>query len=214
MIEHFNGVCKVKTINLEKFRSYYTVEQLVDRWDKSENDIVQLGTTGRVSFYGRLRYDYKSSGTHRINFSKVDPNHILSIIHSKEPFRLPEGINKEIEGYMPLGKFGEAVALSYLPGMDTLIIFKNEIEEFEKNNSVVKATDELYESERTSLLKMIWGMARDGYKHKPGMPRNTSTGEKEYSIYVACEKHGVKINKETIKKYLDQAEERFYEPRS
>ncbi len=65
------------------------------------------------------------------------------------------------------------------------------------------------EVERNTLLKMILGMAVDSYKHEPGAKRSAATGGGPRSIAAALERQQLCVNKDTIKKYLTEAEEKL-----
>jgi len=63
----------------------------------------------------------------------------------------------------------------------------------------------LTESERTSLLKIILGMAMDSYKYDPDADKNTATGSNTGSIKTALQNYGLDAANKTISKYLREA---------
>lgn len=62
--------------------------------------------------------------------------------------------------------------------------------------------------ERSSLLKLILVMAVKKYGYRPGN-KNTATGSNRESISSDTEKLGLKMDNETIRKYLKEASEAF-----
>ena len=67
----------------------------------------------------------------------------------------------------------------------------------------------LHETERASLLKLILGMAVDAYHYNPTATRNDATGDKRGSISAALALHGLPVDPDTVRKYLNQAEDQF-----
>lgn len=65
------------------------------------------------------------------------------------------------------------------------------------------------QTERLSMLKMILGMAMDGYQYDPKKSKNAATGSNRGSIYAALESRGLKLDEGTIRKYLVEASELF-----
>lgn len=61
---------------------------------------------------------------------------------------------------------------------------------------------ELSEKERKTMLKLIIGMAIDGYGYDPRSPRNTATGENNTSIQSRLQCQGILIDNDTIRNYL------------
>jgi len=65
------------------------------------------------------------------------------------------------------------------------------------------------EKERDSLLKLILGMSVDRYGYRVGEKRNSATGDKGNSIAARLESLGIRLDSDTIRKYLKEAEDRF-----
>jgi len=61
--------------------------------------------------------------------------------------------------------------------------------------------------ERNSLLKLVLGMAIKKYNYDPNSSRNNATGTNSGSIHADLEKCGINIDKDTIRKYLNEAKE-------
>lgn len=59
--------------------------------------------------------------------------------------------------------------------------------------------------ERETLLKMIIGMAIDGYGYDPAAPKNPLTGEGETSLHASLLLRGISVNSDTIRNYLKEA---------
>lgn len=80
-------------------------------------------------------------------------------------------------------------------------------------NEVI-AEESLKEPERVSLLKMVLGMAIEGYGYVPksnqnGKQRSSASGDKSGSICADLKLCGLNLADDTIRKYLKLAEERF-----
>lgn len=56
-----------------------------------------------------------------------------------------------------------------------------------------------------NLLKVIYALAKEHYEYDPLATRNKATGSNSGSISSHLEKHGININNQTIKSYLDEA---------
>lgn len=59
--------------------------------------------------------------------------------------------------------------------------------------------------EKSTMLKMILGMAKAAYGFIPGERRNLATGSKKGSIKADLEKMGFEITEDTVRKYLNEA---------
>ena len=87
------------------------------------------------------------------------------------------------------------------------------IENQQSSRKNTKASDApLPESERISLLKMVYGMAIDAYGYRPGKNRNTATGENKGSIFNALDRLGLKTDADTIRNFIKEAAARFGDP--
>lgn len=79
------------------------------------------------------------------------------------------------------------------------VIFK------EKQKGTPEIEKEINEKERSSLYKMILGMAMGKYNYNPMINRNLATGANKGSIKEELEKHGLFLDEETIRTYLQEA---------
>ena len=61
------------------------------------------------------------------------------------------------------------------------------------------------EFERTSMLKLIIGMAINAYDYDPDKTRNAATGENSNGISSKLLTNGIKIDADTVRKYLTEA---------
>lgn len=59
--------------------------------------------------------------------------------------------------------------------------------------------------EKSTMLKMILGMAKAAYGFNPGEHRNLATGSKKGSIKADLERMGFEISEDTVRKYLNEA---------
>ena len=71
-------------------------------------------------------------------------------------------------------------------------------------------TDEkpMSENERNTLLKLILGMAIDGYSYQVNDDRSPLTGTTSDGLSAMLKTHGIEISHKTIKKYLTEAKEK------
>lgn len=75
------------------------------------------------------------------------------------------------------------------------------------DHTSTQKTDIPSTKERESMLKIIIGMAVGAYKYDPSKERNSATGEKSGSIFVDLEQADVRIDCDTILKYINEAKE-------
>jgi hypothetical protein len=68
-----------------------------------------------------------------------------------------------------------------------------------------KNKDGLSETERTSVLKIILGIAVSKYGYEGGASRNPATGENRNSIASDLAKVGIDLDSDTIRRYLKEA---------
>lgn len=95
-----------------------------------------------------------------------------------------------------------------------VLIFLGRISGQQETGSQQTASDkELLETERSTMLRLIIGMAIDAYKYVPGKPRNSATGNKNGSIKAALENLGLSADEKTISKYLKEAAELYPDAR-
>lgn len=65
------------------------------------------------------------------------------------------------------------------------------------------------ETEKSTMLKIMLGMAMGAYQYNPLSDRNSATGSDKDSIEHDLKKCGLKVNNDTIRKHLDEARKRF-----
>jgi|TARA_Y100000031_G_scaffold155831_1_gene207910 hypothetical protein len=75
--------------------------------------------------------------------------------------------------------------------------------------TITENKDGLSETERTSLLKMILGMAVSKYGYHGDASRNTATGDNRGSIASDLEKIGIALDSDTIRAHLKEAWNKF-----
>ena len=68
---------------------------------------------------------------------------------------------------------------------------------------------ELSESERTTLLKMIYGMAIDGYGFNPEEKKSKLTGQASEGLSAQLLDVGIDVSYKSVKRYIDAAKELF-----
>lgn len=98
-----------------------------------------------------------------------------------------------------------------LPEDSAFVIRTDALREFERINAgnELNINDDLSETERNTMLKLIIGMAIDAYGYDPDGKKNPATGNNNGSIKAALEKLGLSADEKTIKKYLNEAAARY-----
>lgn len=100
-----------------------------------------------------------------------------------------------------------------LPEDSVLVVRTEALRDFENSLSRTeesrKKTDSLPESERNSLLKLVYGLAHSTYDLDPGTKRQKATGENRGSIHAELSRLGLNLDADTIRKFIKEAEERF-----
>ncbi|WP_262967172.1 hypothetical protein [Methylobacter psychrophilus] len=91
----------------------------------------------------------------------------------------------------------------YVP-TDKILAYKKQ-----QTKPITSEPEELKESERNSLLKLVLGMAIDGYRYDPYKTKNTSTGGKNGSIQAALNRCGLELDQKTINRYLTEANKKY-----
>lgn len=119
------------------------------------------------------------------------------VADSKNVFQLKSEVQMEVGGtisFMPMENLPENVAIVVLPSA---------INDFEKTVGVKSKNGlkPLSTLERESLLKLVVGMAIDGYGYEPTATRSPIPKQLADSLAV----HGIDITDDTIRKYLKLA---------
>ena len=86
------------------------------------------------------------------------------------------------------------------------IIDKTKAFLLEVKDSFLSIKTDITSTERNTMLKLIIGMAIDAYGYDKNSTRNSSTGAKN-GISAKLQRHGITINDDTIRKYLNEAKE-------
>ncbi|MEI6146398.1 MAG: hypothetical protein WCP66_08290 [Methylococcales bacterium] len=140
-------------------------------------------------------------------------NHINTV---NEPFfkLSSENLYQSIDVYMGLFDF----ELDGVVNLTNFVILHSELMKLKKpveQNAINDAKGSytcgvkdktISESERTSMLKLIIGMAIDSYSYDPYKPKNSASGENSNGISSKLSTHGIKIHADTVRKYLTEAE--------
>lgn len=117
----------------------------------------------------------------------------------KETFRLMSVLPRkkgEQARYYPIGGIPENAAI--VVTTNALLAFEKAIEEEEKNGGKLLST-----RERDNLLKLVIGMAVNGYSYDPAATKSTAPKE----IANDLSKLGMSLSDDTVRKYLKEAAE-------
>lgn len=91
--------------------------------------------------------------------------------------------------------------------LDHFVIKESELARLQPPKQDNPPTKSLTETERQSMLKIIIGMAMDAYQYDPESTKNKATGENNGSIKAALDRKGIKVDADTIRKYLNEAKD-------
>lgn len=125
-------------------------------------------------------------------------NHALSAASFKLPNKLLNEIRKKISKFLLIDTNLFIDAYPYIAKQ--LSIKKQKIH-------LTKAKKSLSVTEKSTLLKIILGMAIDKYGYDPLATRNDATGEKNNSIASKLIKINLPVSSDTIYKYLSEAKD-------
>jgi hypothetical protein len=99
-----------------------------------------------------------------------------------------------------------------LPRGSMVVVRKDNLVEFARNCKAESSNPTaIPDLERTSLLKMVYGMAVTAYNYRAKANRNRATGENLGSIHADLDRLGLNLDVDTIRKYVKEAEVRFTE---
>lgn len=100
-----------------------------------------------------------------------------------------------------------------LPKDCVLVVKISALRELEQSlcekDSTKKTADSITETERSSLLKLVLGMAVSAYSYDPISKRNAATGNNKGSIVADLERVGLAIDSGTVLKFVTEGKMRF-----
>ena len=100
-----------------------------------------------------------------------------------------------------------------LPEDGVLVVTTEALREFEgafgDETPAQQESNDLSETERNSLLKMVYGMAVSAYQYSPNSKKNSATGDNKGSIAADLASMGLDLDSDTIRKFIKEAENRF-----
>jgi len=84
-----------------------------------------------------------------------------------------------------------------------------EIQRLKASSLARPKKEDVSETERDSVLKILLGMAVSKYDYDPSANRNSATGDKAGSISADLAKLGLDVCSDTIRSYMNEAEKEF-----
>lgn len=93
--------------------------------------------------------------------------------------------------------------------LTAFVILHDELEKLKQDSPQTKWNANVSEIERSSMLKLIIGMAIDAYGYDPKGTRNAATGDKN-GISEKLKTRGINIDADTVRKYINEAKNNFY----
>ena len=182
-------------------------------------------TLNKYAFFNRT--ESEADFNHWGGMPYWTPEEAVSLLFGKEPMR----VNSESLGQLDsslsfvnnyqrmLDQIVRAIEVGLMPeqitpeslvrwAAQTGIEVPDELQELATYTNT-ENKDGLSETERTSLLKMILGMAVSKYRYQGDASRNTATGDNRGSIASDLEKRGIALDPDTIRRYLKEAWDKF-----
>ena len=179
----------------------------------------------KFAFFNRTESD--AVFDHWLKLPYWTPEEAVSLLFGKEPTRVNLESLEEVDGFssfvtnyhqrleqvvraIDAGLMQEQITPESLVrwATQTRIEVPVELQELATYTNT-ENKDGLSETERTSLLKMILGMAASKYGYQGDTSRNTATGRNKGSIPSDLEKHGIALDPDTIRRYLKEAWDKF-----
>jgi len=202
----------------------WTIEEEYSMYTAFLGDCDEMGLQEFI-FYNRPESD--SNLDHWLKLPYWTPEEAVSLSFGKEPTRVNKESLEQVAGFssfvdkyhLRLDQVVRAIEAGQLPGQitqESLIHWTTRTgievpDELSKSAAYTntKNEDGLSETERTSLLKIILGMAVSKYGYQGSESRNTATGTKRDSIASDLEKIGISLDPDTIRRYLKEAWDKF-----
>jgi len=198
----------------EEYKTYTTFLWL---WDEIELQ--------EFAFFNRAESD--AIFDHWLKLPYWTPEEAVSLLFGKEPTRVNKESLERVDGFssfvtnyhqrleqvvraIDAGLMQEQITPESLVrwAAQTGIEVPDELQEL-ATYTHTDNKDGLSETERTSLLKMILGMAVSKYGYQGDASRNTATGRNKGSIASDLEKRGIALDPDTIRRYLKEAWDKF-----
>jgi len=135
-------------------------------------------------------------------FILLKPHHI-TLIQSSHPEKVDVSfeVNKNTTNYQT-----HTQSVNYCD----LWINKNKIDEIIQSPlSLPTIHPSAIANEKSTMLKLILGMAIASYHYNPASSRNSATGNNKGSIKHDLSRFGLTVDEETIRKYLEEASDKY-----
>ena len=141
----------------------------------------------------------------RENIKKKDAENLLNAHHARR------------KKYLEANESKANPAMYYTAGglpIDSVLVIRTEaIRDFEEflrqAETPQKDSESISESERNTVLKLIFGMAAAKYGFNHNSTRNAATGDKAGSISADLESLSLNIDSGTVRKYLQEATDQY-----
>ncbi len=163
-------------------------------------DILEAGMKGKISIYL-----HSSSESGIIQLSPDQLNHIRSNYPKKVGIQIGTKTFTSHSNWMGTTSH-QTIAKNQVVSFSDLWVLKSEVDAlFNKPSQQALLNENERNHERSTMLKMILGMAMAAYEFNPEDRRNPASGSKKGSIKADIEKMGFDITEDTVRKYLREA---------
>lgn len=209
----------MKSTVIQSKPNAYSAREVAEAWGISERQVLQLAIDREIKLavYGYmdtiLQFDEEGNVLNEDSFFPFAMSG-YRFLHPDDVAKIEQNGQAEIIVFEDPELGSTAYKKKLLVTVGHLRITKYERERFEAECGIdatrqpsIKET--VSDTERGKLLAIVLGMAMDKYDYRPGDKKNAATGENNGSIAHALQKLGLKVDVDTIRKYLAEASERY-----
>lgn len=194
----------MKKADLPKIeRAYLSFPELQDRWSCSENDLRYLLIEGMVKPSHLVDGEVRISGTQSQHLRGF---YYLLSPYQTSPFNCEFGLLADTRTDENHSAYALYEPMPLQRVLDECVLLWSEVILYEEGvTGPAPDDDNINPKSMDSMLKLIIGMAIDGYGYRPGAKRNDAV----VVIEGALKELGLKTDDETIRKWLYVSAEKF-----
>jgi hypothetical protein len=193
-------------------REYYPLDMVAKLLEVGESDLVHFAANEKMTIHlltDGSTWTYESFSEKKVLLPRIVPVSTSYWIELEAGFDNPSF-------YLTVLDQNDGELMKYLSRpffncigseitCNKLVVLHNELMKVVKKPFKSNTVDDLPESERNTMLKLIIGMAIDAYGYDPESTRNNLTGTNKNSLSAKLARKGITITDDTIRKYLTEA---------